>query len=459
LQTRKDLLQAHRLMTQRAGLALVQGAPDTAEQPLRRMNVATFAGIMVAALVAAVFGIIGAVTHSGGQLRPGASGTVILDSGTGTSYIWCGSNGHELCPAANYTSARLAAGAGGTNVSVQGVSTGSLARYPRGQEIGIPNLPPPPGDLIRGPWSVCVAPVGNATGPQQQIVTLVAGQSVGGQPVGAGQAVAVRTQNQSWIIWNDERLAVTRKYLNAVLAGAAQAPVPAQWLDSLAQGPDFAPPVIANLGAPAANGPNGAAVVGQVYRAVGAAGTQWYVQLKDGVAPISRTQAQLLIAETGSAQNASLSAVTSHPSHRTLEDQGLPQTPPQAAAYDAATPLCATAGQGSSVGQVTLNGTIPGGGLAAQGATGVNTIWLPPGRGALIGVTTAKGQQTASRYFLVAGASRYALASQAVAADLGYNLSTQATLVPVNIANLIPRGAVLDPVRARLPVSQQVAGG
>jgi len=89
VQNRKDLLQAHRLMTQRAGLALLQGEADTAEQPLRRINVATFAGFMVAALAVAVFWLVGVFTHSGARFPHDAS-TVIMDKSTGTSYVWCG---------------------------------------------------------------------------------------------------------------------------------------------------------------------------------------------------------------------------------------------------------------------------------------------------------------------------------------------------------------------------------
>ena len=40
MQSRRDLFQAHRLMTQRASLALLRGEPDVPDQPLRRLNVA-----------------------------------------------------------------------------------------------------------------------------------------------------------------------------------------------------------------------------------------------------------------------------------------------------------------------------------------------------------------------------------------------------------------------------------
>ena len=109
MQNRKDLLQAHRLMTQRAGLALLQGEPDTAEQPLRRMNVATFAGVMIAALAVAIFWIIGILTHSGAQGLP-SPGSVVIDD-NGNSYVRCTQGGSTLlCPVINNASARLVAG-------------------------------------------------------------------------------------------------------------------------------------------------------------------------------------------------------------------------------------------------------------------------------------------------------------------------------------------------------------
>lgn len=36
MQTRKDLYQAHRLMMQRLGMALLQAEPDVPESPMRR---------------------------------------------------------------------------------------------------------------------------------------------------------------------------------------------------------------------------------------------------------------------------------------------------------------------------------------------------------------------------------------------------------------------------------------
>ena len=51
-------------------------------------------------------------------------------------------------------------------------------------------------------------------------------------------------------------------------------------------------------------------------------------------------------------------------------------------------------------------------------------------------------------YFLVTGATRYALSSQGVAAVLGYDLKTQATVLPAALLDLLPSGPALSPAAA-----------
>ena len=127
MQTRRDLLQAHRLMTQRAALALLQAEPDPPDQPLRRLNVGLISSVLVAVIVAAAFGVWGLLAPGDAQGLTSA-GTLIIDSQTGTSYIWC--DHHKLCPVVNYASARLALGSSAPDQRT--VSQASLARYPAG---------------------------------------------------------------------------------------------------------------------------------------------------------------------------------------------------------------------------------------------------------------------------------------------------------------------------------------
>ena len=472
MQNRKDLLQAHRLMTQRAGLALLQGDPDTAEQPLRRMNVATFAGVMVAVLAVAIFWIIGILTHTGGQGLP-APGSVAVDE-NGNSYVRCQQGGSTLlCPVVNNASARLAAGAAASSgvVAVRKASLASLASYPRGPMIGIAGLPPlpSPGALVRGPWSVCVRTVSNPTTGQQQMSALVAGRSVGGQVVGSSGAILVQAQNQEWLVWNDQRLTITHT-VAALLPGGAQGPVqvPFQWVNALARGPAFAPLVPPGFGGPAANSPSGTETIGHVYSVAGAGGTLWYVQLRDGLAQITQTESELLQTDLQAPETSlGLANVANHLSQtRQFSPQGLPAAPPRVVSYDPATPLCAVygaAGQ-SPHGDVTVGGAIPSGAQNAaaitastQSSPAVDQVWLPPGGGALVGVIQGPGQPAA--YVLVTEARKYALSSPAVASMLGYTMGTpctgQCTAVPANIVGLIPPGPGLDPNKA----AQQVSGG
>ncbi|MFD0888040.1 type VII secretion protein EccB, partial [Streptosporangium algeriense] len=137
MQTRRDLYQAYRLMTQRLSTALLQGEPDLPESPMRRHNVAMFGGVLVAVLVAAVFGVIG-------LLRPGNAtaltdpGTVVVEEETGATFVYSAPQG-TMIPVVNMASARLLVGQ--ENVKVRVVSSASLTRYPRGTLVGIPGAP------------------------------------------------------------------------------------------------------------------------------------------------------------------------------------------------------------------------------------------------------------------------------------------------------------------------------
>ncbi len=54
-------------------------------------------------------------------------------------------------------------------------------------------------------------------------------------------------------------------------------------------------------------------------------------------------------------------------------------------------------------------------------------------------------------HFLVAGATRYALSLQDVAAVLGYDLESQATVLPAALLDLLSSGPALNPNPATAP--------
>ena len=454
MQSRRDLYQAHRLMTRRAALALLRGEPDVPDQPLRRLNVAAFSGILVAVIVTVLFFMWGLLGHSGSPLQ-NQPGTLFIDKQTGQNYVFC--DGGKLCPVLNYASARLALNPG-ASLNQQTVSPSAIAKFPQGPEIGIRGLPPLPDPslLVRQPWSICTQQVTTPVIGTHTVTALSGGIQTGGQPLGTG-ALLVRAldQDQDWVIWDAQRMPIQPAFI-AALTNQTPATVPVVWLNSLPQGPAFAPPTITGRGS-TVPGPDGIRVpVGKVYQASIAGTTQYYVMLQRGLAQITQMQAALLEVELGAPNPATLSPsqVNSHLSAVKVPGDGLPANKPSVAAPAAAVPLCVVySGGGSSLTrQVDTGGQLPKGGVTTDAPGDVDQVALPPERGAL--VAAAPGTEPDSgviSYFLVADGRRYALASTSVAGMLGYSLS-QAVQLPAGVVQLIPQGPVLNPAAANDPV-------
>ncbi len=455
MQSRRDLFHAHRLMTQRASLALLRGEPDIPDQPLRRLNVATFSGVLVAVIVTVLFLLWGLLGHGASSLQ-NQPGTLVLDKQTGQSYVFC--EGGRLCPMVNYASARLALRSSSVNQQV--VNQGSLAKFARGPLLGIPGLPPLPdsGLLVRQPWSVCTRTALGLSGTQTT-TTLAVGIGTRGSSLGSG-ALLVQAQGQDWLIWNDQRMPIQPSLLQNTLSALHTSQTPAQeppvWLNALPEGPAFAPPAIGGQGG-TVTGPAGApARVGQVYQVTAVAGSpQYYAMLRDGLAPISQMQAALLDFEPGAPKQVTLSPsqVTSHRSASAVPNAGLPTSIPAVAAPGSPAPLCVVySGGGSALTpRVETGGRMPSDGAATGVPGDVDEVALPSGAGALVGDAPGPGQDGgAISYFLVAAGRRYALASTEVAGMLGYSLS-QAVLLPADVVNLIPAGPALDPAQATRP--------
>jgi type VII secretion protein EccB len=274
VQNRKDLLQAHRLMTQRSALALICGEPDSPNQPLRRLNLGTISSLLVGAIAVGVFGVLGLIAP-GSATGLTRAGTLVIDSASATAYVPCDSG--KLCPALNEASALLALDS--AQVHRVTVSQSSLSHYEIGPTIGVAGLPqdlPAASDLVAGPWSVCAA--SGAT-------TLVGGRSVGGTALGGASAALVSTsQGGDWVLWNGQRLLIQPQVAQTLFPATQVQTVPLAWLDALPQGPDFAAPQIQGQGT-TVPGPGGTpAPAGQVYgqAAGGGAAAQYYVLLASG---------------------------------------------------------------------------------------------------------------------------------------------------------------------------------
>jgi type VII secretion protein EccB len=436
MQDRKILLQAHRLMTRRASLALLCGEPDSPNQPLRRMNTATVTSIMVGVIAAAVFGVLGLLSPTpAGNLTK--AGTLVLDQDTATPYVPCDDG--KLCPALNYASALLALDT--SPVAVVVVHQASLAHYQIGPTIGIAGLPqdlPTAADVVRGPWSVCTA---------NSKTTLVGGKSTGGTALGQAQAVLATAQGGDWVLWNGERLAVAQQVMQDLFPNEQPAAVPAGWLDALPEGPDFAAPTIPGRGRLVAAGHGNTLQVGQVFHQASPA--QYFVVEASGkLATILPTLADLLQTDPGAPglRQITNAAATMSLSGDTIPDGGLPPGLPRAVPQ--ATTFCAVYGTGLKR-SLTTGGTVPAGATATTGQAGVNAVWLPSGHGALAGAAPSVQQPSeVTAWFLIFGAERFALPSPSVAGVLGYDLKQSGTVLPASVLDLLPQGPVLAPAAA-----------
>lgn len=471
MQTRKDLLQAHRLMTQRAAQALIMGEPDTPEQPLRRLNVAGFLGVMLAVIVMAGFGIVGLLAGGGTAQGLEDSGSIIIEKETGARYVWCLDQSRRLCPVANYTSAKLLAGSDQSKQHL--VSRDALAKYERGPTIGIPGAPdtlPDRKKLVKMPWSACVRAADLAVGGHTSLVTLVAGTGIGGQPLRAGQAVLVQAGRQPWVIWRGKRMRVAPDIVPALASTANIPQVAEKWLNAITPGADFKAPSVAGLGRPAP-GPQGQNQVGRLFTVANVTGTNAasYVLMTDGLAPVSDIEARLMTVDPavksalgGDDQPVRIDADTFRraPQHQGggISSPDLQGTMPTFSPYTDTTPLCATYSDpgGATGAQITLGANLPDPpDRAYGGAAGTDQLVFPPGDAALAGLLPGIGKAGATNtFYLVTEGRRFALQSRDVAQKLGYTLSTDGVLVPAGLLELIPSGPILDPAAARSPIAQ-----
>lgn len=461
MQSRRDLYQAHRLMTTRAALALLRGEPDVPDQPIRRMNVGTLAGVLVGVIVAGIFGIWGLLFHGSAALQ-NQGGTVIIDKQTGTTYVFC-EKGKDICPVVNYASALLDLQS--STISVQNVNQSSLTKIPQGPEIGILGLPPDlPGSglLFRQPWAACVqtrTAVAGHAGPQTTTV-LAGGVQPGGQRLGSTGLMLVSSEDtdpvQDWVIGNGQRMTITHLAVKDLFPATSPVTVTSVWLNALPEGGAFAPPAIADQGT-TVTGPTGSQVqVGELYQSGTGAGTRYYVTTGDGtLASITQTQESLLILKAGDLPPGttappalSPSQLTGHVSGKLFND--LPLTDTNMVSASQSAPLCVVlSGSGSSLSrQVETGGQMPvGTNTGAPADSGeVDQVALPPGKGALV-------QESGSSvsYLLITGGHRYAMASTSVPSFLGYSLS-QAVQLPAGFLNMIPAGPGFSPAQAAQPV-------
>ncbi|MCI2421211.1 type VII secretion protein EccB [Saccharopolyspora sp. K220] len=465
---RRDQLQAYQFMMQRVVSALVVRETDPEQSPLRRGVGAVFAGVMIAVLVAAGFGVYGVFTGVGGTAWQ-ADGSVIIERETGASFVY---REGVLQPTLNFASARLIAGK--TDTKVHRVATKSLAGIPRRPTVGILGAPDSLPDrkfALNGPWTMCTVPGTNSAGGPIDTTTLfVSGSLAGGSPLGQ-RAVLVRdvTDHLTYLIWRDHRYRIVgsadssvqpEQVIRSVFGPQAVVlDAGTGWLNGLPAGQDIAPITVEGYGTPSTvlSGRN---VGDLVHHPIGQR-EQYYLVRPDGLAPLTELQVRTLRGQypvepvqitPAVANSVPISNALASPSGESAKPADVPELAPVPAERRAT--LCARTVDAAAAPQVSLGGdtTVLDAGIetsaeTAEGARLADRVLVPSG-GVVVVRAKASATDPAGAYNIVTDLGlRFPVPSEAVLQTLGYT-PADAVPMPAALVQRIPAGPTLDPAAA-----------
>ncbi|MFE2473685.1 type VII secretion protein EccB [Streptomyces mirabilis] len=453
MQSKKDQLQAHLFVLGRVVSALTRGEPDAAETPMRRFTSAALGGILIAALILGGFAVGGLIfPRTGTAWR--TPGTLIIDKNTGTRYVL---DGDVLHPLLNYASARLAMGAQAPQASVP---SATLEDVRRGPAIGIPGAPdslPAPTRLDGHGWTLCADP-----GTPAARTTTAVDDARPLTPLAKDHALLVRVPAGTlYLAWHDQRMPIPDRATLAALGYGSASPWPVSdvWVAALTAGPDLTAPPVPHRGDKGPRIAGHDTRAGQILAArsvTDGADTDYFLTLTDGIAPLTATQAALLLGDPrtraaypgGRVAPVPVTAADAAAAAPTAPQQtsgALPPTPPPLVqpTYGRAQAPCVQL-------VLTAKGTLaaaPRLGLSnaspADTDPGSPRALLTPGAGVLAQAVTAT--EPGPSYLVTDLGVKYPLASGAASA-LGYSTSPRA--LPAALLDLIPTGPVLDPKAA-----------
>ncbi|WP_156753232.1 type VII secretion protein EccB [Actinokineospora pegani] len=460
MQSRRDQVQAYFFVVGRLVSAVTTGRPDALQSPYRRLNTGTVFGVLLAAVLMAVFGIYG-LFKPGGDNTWRQDGAIVMDKSTGTRYVFLGG---QLRPVLNYASARLATGGGG---EVKSVSRNSLGDTPVGQPIGImgaPDMIPGADKLDRGPWTVCVAP-GASPQAGPRVTVLIGGPTRPG--LTEGQALLVSTPDGSThLVWQGKRHRVgDRAVLDTLGYGDTHPlPVSAAWLNPLEQGRDIAAPATPGTGQTGPRIDGEAAVVGQVFRVRNPAidSDQLYLLRADGVTPLSPTTAALLLAAPDTKRAypsgpvapievgpAALQGIATSPGVDLVS--GLPPRPPDLVTPPRGAQACVRYGPNGTGDMDVAVAVLPAAEVDAkavpaaphEAGTMADRTAVPTGGGVLARDLPAPGAAPGALHLITETGVRYPIADADALAALGYG-EDAAVPVPASLLALLPSGPLLS---------------
>ncbi|MFC3499553.1 type VII secretion protein EccB [Micromonospora krabiensis] len=462
MQSRRDQVQAQTYVLGRLTAALIAAEPDGLENPNRRMVVGTIAGTMVAALV-----FVGAILFGyflpGGATKWREPGVLVVEKETGTRYVY---DRGLLRPVLNYASARLLFDGEPPVVSV---SRESLRGVAHGQPVGIVGAPdalPTRTAVNQQVWTVCAAETADLTGTVNTVTTMRIEQpgdtARGDRPLDGNQAILVSSKGQSFIVWRGQRLRLTETWLARVL-GYDRDPLPVEsnWLESVPQGGDLAPPDVPGRGGPGPLVDGRRTVIGELFvaRTPGAPERRFLLE-RDGLAELNPMAYAIVAGDPATAkvygnrpvlprELTPAALVTLPVAGQPAWTVTLPTAPPTLATPPEGSAWCVRHSMADGTVELTADPAAPAATDDADG-TGVTrtsasaqVVTVQPGVGGL--VQAGRTDQAAGPvYYLVTDAGiKYPVGSPTVATRLGFPVGT-ASPVPRQLLELLPTGSLLD---------------
>ncbi|GIH21327.1 type VII secretion protein EccB [Rugosimonospora africana] len=465
--SRRDQLQSYQFLTQRVISAFVMRETDPAQSPLRRGIGAVFAGLMIAVMVGAGFGVYGLLTKIGSNNWK-TNGAIVVEKETGATYVY---NGGQLHPMLNFTSALLDTMTNRGNVFRE--SSAALVGVPRGVMLGIPDAPdslPDAGHTVRAPWTLCTAANPAAQGATTTTLALSVAPA-GARPLG-DQSLLVRDPDtrSTYLIWHGNRYQIDSDVLPALFGIVTPITGGTAWLNGLPRGTDIDPIGIAHTGSPS-SAAAGHHIGDLLVTQVGTGGVQYWLVFDDGLAPITELQKDIVVGQGGAQpQQISVSDSTKLPRSTHLRpdsDAVAPPTrPPTLATLTNPTDqICAEFGNAKQPPAVSVGGTLPVSGTGtptgsrtASGTVLADRVIVPAGHVEVVAVMASSTTAAGGYYVVTDLGIRYAVSSDAVLKVLGYQ-ATNGVAMPNSLVRLIPLGPALDPAAAQAPVPNHNTDG
>ncbi|EHR48557.1 type VII secretion protein EccB, Actinobacterial [Saccharomonospora marina XMU15] len=467
--TRRDQLQAYQFMMRRVTSALIVHETDPELAPLRRGVGAVFAGVMIAVLIAAGFGVYGVFTGIGGTSWR-ADGSVIVEKETGATYVYLGDS---LQPVLNITSGRLLGNM--SDPEPHRVSAADLEGIPRNPMVGIPGAPaslPSAEQALGAPWTMCSVLAENTAGvPTPSTALLVGGEIPDGSPL-RDRGVLVRDveTGTNYLVWNNRHYRIAGDRPEAVLRSVFGADLEivdagTAWLNGLPAGQDIGPIDIEGRGQPSSIADD-LAVGDVVFHAAGD-GRQHYLVRTDGLAPLTELQVRILRGQysvTPKEISPSLAneAPASDAPAPASGEAAPPESPPELVRIPGEGPvaLCSRTDSASSGPVISIGGDVSaldaGVQTSAETPAGVrlaDRVLVPPGGVAVVRALPSDGSGPGALSIVTDLGMRFAVPSPDVLAALGYS-DAMAVDMPATLVQRIPAGPALNPATALRPAQQ-----